>query len=362
MTRDLSKTAPSSVGSVRQRRHGLVPGGALGGVPAAVEIVEGGLVRRDQAGAGAALDAHVADGHPLLHVERADRLAAELEDVAGAAADADAGDQGEDDVLRADARAEAPVDADLVGQGLALEQRLGGEDHLDLAGPDAERQRAERPVRGRVRVAADDRHAGLGEPQLRPDDVDDALGVAAERVDRDAELGAVRLELPDLRRRLQVDDREAARRGGRAVIRGGHGLVRAPDRDAAGPEAGERLGAGDLVDEVEVDGEDGRGARVLGRRRARPRSCRRGCAVWSSLTVCSAAAARRGRVPASRLGLLGRVPAPWPGSPARRPGCRARQRPPAAPARVFSAARPCASASRPAPPRAGTGRAKGPCP
>ena len=188
---------------------------------------------------------------------------------------------------------EAPVHAHLVGLRLALEQRLGGEDHLDLAGPDPERQRAERPVRGRVRVTADDRHAGLREPQLRADDVDDALGVAAERVDRDAEVGAVRLELPDLRRCLHVDHREAARGGRRAVVRRGDRLVRAPGRDAAGPEAGEGLGAGDLVDEVEVDGEDGRGARVLGDDVLVPDLLDEG-ARSGHRGVCSAAGAGRG--------------------------------------------------------------------
>ena len=36
-------------------------------------------------------------------------------------------------------------------------------------------KRAERAVRRGVAVAADDRHPGLGEPELRADDVDDAL-------------------------------------------------------------------------------------------------------------------------------------------------------------------------------------------
>ena len=42
-------------------------------------------------------------------------------------------------------------------------------------------------VRG-VRVAADDRHARLGQPELRADDVHDALLDVAERVQADAEL------------------------------------------------------------------------------------------------------------------------------------------------------------------------------
>ena len=77
---------------------------------------------------------------------------------------------------------------------------------LDLARADAERQRAERAVRGGVGVAADDRHARLGDAQLRPDDVDDALALGAERVQRDAELVAVGLERLDLPARQRVAD------------------------------------------------------------------------------------------------------------------------------------------------------------
>ena len=58
-------------------------------------------------GASAALDAHVADRHPLFHGQRADGVAAVLEDVSGPAADPDPRDQVQDDVLGADARARA---------------------------------------------------------------------------------------------------------------------------------------------------------------------------------------------------------------------------------------------------------------
>ena len=80
---------------------------------------------------------------------------------------ADPGEQGEDDVLGADAGRQPAVDPDLVGLRPALEQALGREDHLDLAGADPERERPERAVRGRVRVAAHDRHARLRQPELR---------------------------------------------------------------------------------------------------------------------------------------------------------------------------------------------------
>ncbi len=48
------------------------------------------------------------------------------------------------------------------------------------------------------------------------------------------------------------------------VVRGGHGLVRPTHADAAIAQPGEGLGAGDLVDEMEVDRQDGRGPWVLG--------------------------------------------------------------------------------------------------
>ena len=70
---------------------------------------------------------------------------------------------------------ELAVDGDGHRAGPLLGQRLGGEHVLDLAGADAEGQRAEGAVGGGVAVAAHDRHARLGEALLGADDVDDAL-------------------------------------------------------------------------------------------------------------------------------------------------------------------------------------------
>ena len=74
---------------------------------AAVKILERRVVRRDQSRARAAFDRHVADGHALFHRERANGRAGVLEHAARAAADADPRDQGQDDVLRRHAFAEA---------------------------------------------------------------------------------------------------------------------------------------------------------------------------------------------------------------------------------------------------------------
>ena len=105
---------------------------------------------------------------------------------------------------------------------------------------------------------------GWVSPSSGTDDVDDPLGLGAVGVDRDPELGAVDLQLLHLGGRHLVEDREAAgSRRGRVVRRGDRPLGPA-HAQPAGAQAGERLGRGDLVDEVEVDGEDGGGALVLG--------------------------------------------------------------------------------------------------
>jgi hypothetical protein len=147
---------------------------ALGGMGAALHVSEGLLVGRDQARPRAALDGHVADRHAAFHAELADRLPAVLDDVAGAARGAGVADDRQGDVLGGDAGTERPGDLHLHVPGLLLDQRLRGQNVLDLGGADAMGERPEGPVRRGVGVAAHDRHAGQRPALLGPDDVHDA--------------------------------------------------------------------------------------------------------------------------------------------------------------------------------------------
>ena len=88
-------------------------------------------------------------------------------------------------------RGEPPVEVEANRPRLSLREGLRREDVLDLGRPDPERERAERAVRRRVPVAADDRHARLRQPELRADHVDDSLAAAAGGEERYAELLAV---------------------------------------------------------------------------------------------------------------------------------------------------------------------------
>jgi hypothetical protein len=222
-------------------------------VRTALEEVEGGLVGGDQPGLRAGLDRHVADGHPGLHRQLLDGAAPVLDDVPLAAAGADLGDDGEDDVLGAHAGRQFAVHGDRHLLGPVLRQGLGRQDVLDLAGADAEGERPERPVGGGVAVAADDRHARLGQPQLRADDVHDALVAVAHRREADAELGRVLPERLDLRAADRVGDGGQDVEGRDVVVLGRHREVGTAHRPARGPEAVERLRARDLVHEVQVD-------------------------------------------------------------------------------------------------------------
>ena len=94
MVIDLSWLAPGSEGSERQRSTAASKSAPVRRMRPTGDVLEGGLVGRDQPGSGATLDGHVADGHALLHGQRPDAVAGVLEDVAGAAADADAADAG----------------------------------------------------------------------------------------------------------------------------------------------------------------------------------------------------------------------------------------------------------------------------
>ncbi|MEY9486030.1 hypothetical protein RKD26_001824 [Streptomyces calvus] len=203
-----------------------------------------------------ALDRHVADGHPGFHRELLDGGAAVLQDVALAAAGADPRDDRQDQVLGRDTLGQFAVDGDRHGLRAGHGQRLGGQHVLDLGGADAEGQAAEGAVRGGVGVAADHRHAGLGEAQLRADDVHDALLDVAQRVQPDAELGAV------LAQRLQLDPGDRVGdglvdvEGGGVVVLGRDGEVEAAHGAAALAEAVEGLRAGHLVQQVQIDEEE----------------------------------------------------------------------------------------------------------
>ena len=189
---------------------------------------------------------------PSIASERID-LARVLDHVAGRAVGADLADQPEDQVLRDDAARGHALEADEHLRRAAVGQRLRREHLLDLARADAERERAERAVRRGVRVAADDRHAGLRDAELGADHVHDALAAMSAAVAADAELLAVAVERVELLLRELVADRLRERRRRHVVVGRRERAVGAAHRAAREAQPVEGLRARHLVDEVQVD-------------------------------------------------------------------------------------------------------------
>ena len=117
-----------------------------------------------------------------------------------AAAGADLGDDGEDDVLGGHVRRQFAFHVH--GHRLERLERQGlcGEHVLDLRRADAERQGTERAMRGRMGITAHDGHARLCKTQLRAHLMHDALVGVAQRMQAHAELLAVLLEGAQLQR------------------------------------------------------------------------------------------------------------------------------------------------------------------
>jgi hypothetical protein len=109
-----------------------------------------------------------------------------------------------------------------------------------------------------MRVAAHDGHARLGDTQLGADDVDDPLVLVTAREQRDAELVAVLLQRLELTARDRVLHRRRDRVGRDVVVGRGERAVGTTHRTVVEAKTVEGLGARHLVDQVQVNVDEGR--------------------------------------------------------------------------------------------------------
>ena len=123
---------------------------------------------------------------------------------------------------------------------------------FNFARTDAKSDCAERAVGCSVAVAADDRHARECATLFGADDMHDALVRVAHGVKRDAEIFGIGAHDVDLFCRDGVGDGQMNVLGRHIVIFGGHGEIRSAYPALADSQTVEGLGAGDLMDEVEI--------------------------------------------------------------------------------------------------------------
>jgi hypothetical protein len=174
-----------------------------------------------------------------------------------------AGDEGENDVLGQNPPLQSAVHPHLVGLRFHLQQALRGKHVFHLAGADAKGQGAECAVSGRVAVAANHRHAGLGQAELWADHVHNALAIAMNTVEADAELPAILVKLFDLLATELIDDGQRAVGRRNAVVDRGQCHLGTADFQTALAEALEGLRGSDFVDQVQVDVDQRGCARLL---------------------------------------------------------------------------------------------------
>ena len=166
-------------------------------------------------------------------------------------------DDVQNDVLGVDARAQLTVHLDAADLQRAQRHRLRREHVTHLARADAKRDRAKRPVRARMRIAAGDRRAGLGDALLGPDNVHDPLLAARAVEKRDAKLRAVLAQFVHhrLRERILIGLDQLVGRDD--VVHRRKRPVRHEDLQPEIAQHPEGLRARHLVDEVRADEELG---------------------------------------------------------------------------------------------------------
>ena len=231
----------------------------LGRTRAAFNIGEGLFIRRDQAGAGAGFNRHVAQRHPPFHGERLDHRAGIFDDMPGTAARTQHAAHGQRDILGGDGEAELARHMHLQRFGLTQQQRLRCKNMLHFRGADTKGQRAERTMGGGVAVPTDHSDTRQGKALFRADDVDDALFRRIDIVELHPEIGAVLHQRVELCLRHRIEDRQPAIRGRNVVIGHGQRKIRPAQPAASNAQRLKRLRGGHFVDEVTID-EDQRGA------------------------------------------------------------------------------------------------------
>ena len=162
-------------------------------------------------------------------------------------------DNGEDDVLGGAARRQLTVHPHQHVFGRFLQQGLGGQHVLNFRGADPKRQRAHRAVRGRVGVAAHDRHARQREPLFRADDMDDALaGIRHGNVGH-AKIRDIPHQRVHLQPALRLGDAMRPVLGRDVVVGHGDGGIGAANPAAGQTQTFKRLRRSHLMDEMPVN-------------------------------------------------------------------------------------------------------------
>src|SRR5690554_800365 len=171
--------------------NGLVPGLAFRRERTTFHILNGGVIHRHHTHTGAALDGHVADGHPTFHAQTTDSLTTKLNGVTGTTCGADLADDGQNHILAGHTRAKLAVHLHQHVLHFLLNQALGRQHVLYFRGTDTMSQATKGAVGRCVGITTDNAHTRQGCPLLRPDHMHYALALVFDLEFQNPELIAV---------------------------------------------------------------------------------------------------------------------------------------------------------------------------
>jgi hypothetical protein len=234
-------------------RDRAIPFVGLGRERAILQVCDRGFVDPDHPGTSAGFDGHVAERHAGFHRQRANDRAAEFDRIARPGRRSDLADQGECHVLDGTAERQLAVDPNehVFAFFSATGSRWRAHARLPTCQwhvPGCRRRRGSRCASRRTR-----HHAPQRQALLRRDDVHDALANVVHLEFGDAVGLAVRIERLDRQLRNRIGDAVFAIRRRHVVIADRQVGTLSPNPTASLPKTFERLGRGDLVQELAID-------------------------------------------------------------------------------------------------------------
>ncbi len=211
------------------------------------------IIGRDQTGARARLDRHVAQGHAPFHRKCGDGVTRIFDDVTGAACCADFCDDRQRNVFCSDANRQCARHGDAHVFRFGNQQSLRCQHMLDFRCADAECQRTKRAMGRGVRIPANHGDTRQRETLFGTNNVHDTLADIAHRQIFDAEFFCVGFECCDLNGRFRIGDASRAIGGGHIVIGHGQRHFGAAHFAARHAQTFKRLRARHLMHKVAVD-------------------------------------------------------------------------------------------------------------
>ena len=168
-------------------------------------------------------------------------------------------DDGQRQVFGGHSGSQCSLDADVHGFGSLLQQALGGQHMLHLAGADAKGQGSQRTMRGGVRISTHDRHSWQRQSLLWPDDMYNALASVCYIIKSETKFSGVLLHRGQALKAIFIHNIQhtPAWDGGHIMIKHADSSIGPMHRATSKSQTSKSLWGSHLVYEMSIDVQNG---------------------------------------------------------------------------------------------------------